>query len=96
MPVFPGGNPAMYKFIQKNMKFPLRGKDNTLAGSVYVTFVVEKDGHVSNVEALKTAFNCRECNEEAIRVVRSMPVWKPGKQNGDPVRVKFNLPIKIN
>ncbi|MCF6171582.1 MAG: energy transducer TonB [Bacteroidales bacterium] len=92
-PEFPGGMSELYVFLQKNVKYPPIAKESGIQGRVFVNFVVEKDGSISNVKVLRGIGG--GCDEEAIRVVKSMPKWKPGKQRGKPVRVSFNLPIKF-
>jgi TonB family protein len=91
MPEFPGGPEAMMKFVTSNVKYPEKAKDEGIAGRVFVSFVVEKDGTVSNVKVLRGIGG--GCDEEAVRVVKSMPKWKPGMQKGKPVRVNFNMPF---
>ena len=93
MPKYPGGNEAMYKFLGENIKYPEKAKKEGIGGRVYVTFVVEKDGTVTNVKVLKGAEE--SLDKEALRVVKMMPKWKPGTQKGKPVRVQYNLPIKF-
>lgn len=88
---FPGGEAEMYKYLGKNMKYPSIAKDNNIQGRVYVSFVVEKDGSITDVKVLRGIGG--GCDEEAIRVVKSMPKWSAGKQRGKAVRVRFNLPI---
>ena len=90
-PEFPGGNDSLYAFIGRNIKYPEAAKKNKIEGRVFVTFVVEKDGQVSSAKILRDIGG--GCGEEALRVVNSMPKWKPGTQRGNPVRVQFNLPI---
>ena len=90
-PEFPGGNDSLYAFIGRNIKYPEMAKKNKIEGRVFVTFVVEKDGQVSSAKILRDIGG--GCGEEALRVVNSMPKWKPGTQRGNPVRVQFNLPI---
>ena len=92
-PSYPGGEEARLKFLQENIKYPEEAKELGIQGKVFVTFVVEPDGSVSNVKVLRGIGG--GCDEEAIRVVKSMPKWVPGKQRGVPVRVQFNLPIKF-
>lgn len=96
MPEFPGGVQALYKYIGNNIKYPNIARENGVEGKVYINFVVEPSGQVSNVKVLRGIG--AGCDEEAIRVVKSLPAWKPGKQRGKPVRVSYNLPIsfKIN
>jgi TonB family protein len=93
MPVYPGGLDAMYAFLGENIKYPEEAKKNGTTGRVFISFVVEKDGSISNIEILRGIGH--GCDEEAIRVVESMPPWTPGKQRGQAVRVRFNLPIKF-
>lgn len=90
-PEFPGGDDSLYAFIGRNIKYPEAAKKNKIEGRVFVTFVIEKDGQVSNAKILRDIGG--GCGEEAIRVVKNMPKWKPGTQRGNPVRVQFNLPI---
>jgi protein TonB len=95
MPTFPGGEAEMMKYIQKNVQYPQVEKEAGISGTCYVTFVVEKDGNITDVKVLRGVSGGPGCDKEAIRVVKSMPNWKPGKQNGREVRVQFNLPIKF-
>ena len=95
MPVFPGGELEMMKYIQKNVQYPQVEKEAGISGTCYVTFVVEKDGSITDVKVLRGVSGGSGCDKEAIRVVKSMPSWKAGKQNGREVRVQFNLPIKF-
>lgn len=90
-PEFPGGDDSLYAFIGRNIKYPEAAKKNKIEGRVFVTFVIEKDGQVSSAKILRDIGG--GCGEEALRVVNSMPKWKPGTQRGNPVRVQFNLPI---
>jgi protein TonB len=90
-PEFPGGDDSLYTFIGRNIKYPEAAKKNKIEGRVFVTFVIEKDGQVSSAKILRDIGG--GCGEEALRVVNSMPKWKPGTQRGNPVRVQFNLPI---
>jgi protein TonB len=93
MPEFKGGAGAMTKYLVESIKYPKTAREKGINGTVYVTYVVEKDGAVSNVKILRGIGG--GCDEEAIRVVREMPNWIPGKNKGKPVRVQFNLPIKF-
>jgi periplasmic protein TonB len=95
MPTFPGGEMEMMKYIQKNVQYPQVEKEAGISGTCYVTFVIEKDGSITDVKVLRGVSGGPGCDKEAIRVVKSMPAWKPGKQNGREVRVQFNLPIKF-
>ncbi len=92
-PVFPGGEEALYRFLSENIKYPQLAWDNAIQGKVYVTFVVETDGSVSNVRILRDIGG--GCGLEAKRVVEMMPKWKPGKQGGKVVRTQYNLPINF-
>ena len=92
-PSFPGGESALFEYLQNNIAYPQMAKESNIQGTVFVTFVVEPDGFISNVKVLRGIGG--GCDNEAIRVVRKMPRWAPGKQRGKPVRVQFNLPIKF-
>lgn len=92
-PSFPGGVEEMYKYLGKAVKYPEMAKDAGISGTVYVTFEVDKEGNIKDVKVLRGIGG--GCDEEAIRVVKAMPKWKPGKQRGKAVRVQFNLPIKF-
>ena len=96
MPQYPGGQIAMLKYIMENIKYPKQIMEEGIQGRVTVSFIVEKDGRVSNVRLLRSVQPLLD--KEAVRVVKSMPKWTPGKQNGKPVRVRFNLPVmfKLN
>ena len=90
-PEFPGGDDSLYAYIARNIVYPEAAKKEKIQGRVFVTFVIEKDGQVSSAKILRDIGG--GCGEEAIRVVKNMPKWKPGTQRGNPVRVQFNLPI---
>lgn len=92
-PEYPGGVEALYKFIQQNLKYPQLAKENNITGRVFVQFVVEKDGSVSNVKAARDIGG--GCGAEAVRVVKSMPKWTPGKQRGKAVRAAYTLPVNF-
>jgi protein TonB len=93
MPEFPGGPQAMMEFIARNMRYPPMARESGIQGRVFVNFVVEPNGSVSNVNVLRGIGG--GCDEEAIRVVESMPRWTPGRQRGKAVRVSFNLPVRF-
>jgi len=93
MPEFPGGEEARTRFLLENIKYPQMARESGIQGVVYVTFVVEPDGSISNVRVIRGIGG--GCDEEAIRVVKMMPKWIPGNQRGKPVRVQFNMPIKF-
>lgn len=92
-PEFPGGEDSLYAYIARNIKYPETAKKEKIEGRVFVTFVIEKDGQVSSAKILRDIGG--GCGEEAIRVVKSMPKWKPGTQRGNPVRFQFNLPVSF-
>ena len=92
-PEYPGGVDALYKFIQQNLKYPQLAKENNITGRVFVQFVVEKDGSVSNVKAARDIGG--GCGAEAVRVIKSMPKWTPGKQRGKAVRAAYTLPVNF-
>ncbi len=93
MPQFPGGEKAMMEYVAKNVKYPQEAKDKEIQGRVFVGFVVEKDGSVSTVKVLRGIGG--GCDEEAVRVVSSMPKWKPGIKDGKPVRVSYMMPLNF-
>ena len=92
-PGFVGGEESRIAYLQQNIKYPEEAKELGIQGKVFVTFVVEIDGSITDVKVLRGIGG--GCDEEAIRVVSSMPKWVPGKQRGTAVRVQFNLPIKF-
>ena len=94
MPSFPGGEDALYYFLKKNLKYPDTAKMNGVTGTVYVTFVVNKEGKVTKAKSEREmGFGL---DEEAVRVINLMPDWNPGMQNGKPVSVYFTVPIYFN
>jgi len=93
MPAYVGGQEAMMSFLAGNIKYPEAAMKKDIQGKVYVTFVVEADGSVTNVKVLRGIGS--GCDEEAVRVVKMMPKWNPGKQAGKAVRVQYNLPIRF-
>jgi TonB family protein len=94
MPKYPGGDEARMQYLQQSIIYPEAARKSGKQGTVYVTYVVEKDGSISNVELLR-GFD-KECDEEALKVVKNMPNWEPGLQRGKPVRVKYNIPIRFS
>ena len=90
-PVFPGGLEALHKFIEENMQYPQIAAENCIGGRVYVQFEVDTDGTVQNPKILRDIGG--GCGEEALRIVRLMPKWKPGRFYGKVVKTTFNLPI---
>ncbi len=93
MPAYPGGDQKLMEFIAKGIKYPQIARETGIQGRVFVGFVVEPDGSVSNVKVLRGIGG--GCDEEAMRVVKSMPKWKPGKQRGKAVRVSYMLPVNF-
>ena len=93
MPEFPGGQIAFDEFLNRNLTYPTMAKENGIQGKVWIGFMVDKLGNISNVEVLKGIGG--GCDEEAKRVVEMMPRWKPGTQDGKPVNVKFRFPINF-
>ena len=91
MPTFPGGETELMKFIRDNLKYPVIAQENGIQGRVILRFVVSKTGAIDNVTVLRSLDPT--CDKEAIRVVKSMPKWIPGKQNGNNVPVYFTLPV---
>ena len=91
MPSFPGGQAALFEFLSKNIRCPVVAEENGIQGRVIVTFVVERDGSITDVRVAKSVDP--SLDKEAVRVTKSMPHWNPGMQNGGPVRVKFTLPV---
>ena len=91
MPEFPGGMLAMIEYLQNNLKYPKDAIKQQVGGRVMVMFVVETDGSLSNVRVARKVFH--SLDTEAVRVVKSMPKWKPGKEKGRLVRVNYTLPV---
>ncbi len=94
MPTFPGGQAALTKFLKKNLKYPTIAVENGIQGRVYVNFIVDKKGNISEMKILKGVDN--SLNQEALRVVQKMPAWEPGEQRGKAVNVSCNIPINFN
>lgn len=91
MPEFPGGMAAWSKFLSKNLQYPNRARDNGVSGRVVVSFIVEKNGEITALKIISgIGFGC---DEEALRVIKKSPLWKPGFQNGKAVRVSYVIPI---
>ncbi|MEI2694578.1 MAG: TonB family protein [Saprospiraceae bacterium] len=93
MPAFPDGDAAMMKYIREHIRYPAIAKENGIEGTVVIQFVVTKDGDIQRVQVARGIGG--GCDEEASRVVKSMPNWKPGKHNGKAVPVSFTLPIRF-
>jgi protein TonB len=94
MPEFPGGEKAFNQYLADSIHYPAAAVENSIQGRVFVSFVVEKDGSVSEAKILRGIGG--GCDEEAMRVIRNMPKWIPGKQRGQPVRVQYTMPIKFS
>ncbi|MDA7729024.1 energy transducer TonB, partial [Flavobacteriales bacterium] len=93
MPEFPGGDLGLMRYIQKNVKYPAIAKEYNITGKVYVSFIVDKKGSVTNVKIVRGVD--KNLDAEAMRVVKSLPKYKPGKQRGKSVRVMFTIPINF-
>ena len=93
MPSFPGGDKALMDFLSNNVKYPVVAQENGVQGRVVISFVVEKDGSITDVRVVRSVDP--SLDKEAARVVKSMPRWIPGKQNGAAVRVKYNVPVSF-
>ena len=91
MPEYPGGDQAMMDFVAKNVQYPQEARDKEISGRVLVSFIVEKDGSIADVKVVKGIGG--GCDEEAVRVVKAMAKWKPGKDKGKPVRVSYTMPF---
>ena len=94
MPLFPGGPSKLFEFLAKNVNYPTEAEKANIQGRVIATFVVEKDGSISNVKVVKSVDPLLDA--EAVRVINAMPNWLPGKQNGKEVRVKYTVPISFH
>ena len=92
-PSFPGGNGALMQWLGQNIHYPAVAEENGIQGRVVVSFVVEPDGSISNVQVVRGVDP--SLDKEAVRVCKQMPKWNPGKQNGQAVRVKYNLPVQF-
>lgn len=93
MASFPGGPASMNQWLSQNIRYPAAAQKNNIHGRVTVTFIVEKDGSISNIEVVRSVDP--SLDKEATRVVKAMPKWNPGKQDGKPVRSKFTLPVNF-
>ncbi|MFW9601392.1 MAG: energy transducer TonB [Prevotella sp.] len=93
MPSFPGGQGALMSYLNSHTKYPVVAQENGVQGRVTVSFVVERDGSITDVHVVRSVDP--SLDREAARVISSMPNWQPGKQNGSAVRVKFNVPVQF-
>ncbi|MFT0160870.1 energy transducer TonB [Bacteroides thetaiotaomicron] len=91
MPDFPGGQKELLSFLSRNIKYPTKAIESKIQGRVIVQFVVNKDGSISNAKIVRSVDP--DLDKEALRVINSMPQWKPGMQKGEPVSVKYTVPI---
>lgn len=92
-PEFTGGENKMYQYIGRHLEFPKQAIKKQISGRVFLSFVIEADGRITNVKVIKSLEE--SCNKEAKRVIESFPKWRPGELNGKAVRVQFNMPIKF-
>lgn len=93
MPSFPGGISGLRTYLNQNIRYPAEAQETCAQGRVVVSFVVGKDGHISDVTVLRSVDP--SLDKEAVRVIRNMPRWTPGKQGGEPVRVRYNVPVSF-
>ncbi len=93
-PSFPGGEDEMRKFISRNVEYPKEARESGIVGTVYIQFIVEKDGTLTNIKVIRGVHE--SLNQEALRVIKLMPKWKPGKQRGKAVRTQFTIPLKFS
>lgn len=94
MPSFPGGQSALMQWLSNNIKYPTVAEENGVQGRVVCTFVVERDGSITNVQVVRGVDP--SLDKEAVRVLRAMPKWNPGTQNGTPVRVEYTVPVTFS
>ncbi|MBO7133900.1 MAG: energy transducer TonB [Bacteroidales bacterium] len=92
-PEFPNGNEGLAKYLSENIKYPKKALKNGITGKVFVQFVIDKSGKVTNVVAVRGVE--KSLDKEAVRVIKAMPKWKPGKKDGQPVNVKYTIPINF-
>lgn len=92
-PEFPNGNEGLTKYLSENIKYPKKALKNGITGKVFVQFVIDKTGKVTNVVAVRGVE--KSLDKEAVRVIKSMPKWKPGMKDGQPVKVKYTIPINF-
>ncbi|HET7819547.1 MAG TPA: energy transducer TonB, partial [Bacteroidia bacterium] len=92
---FPGGDGALMRFLKENINYPSIEKENGIQGKVFLSFIIDKDGSVTNIELFKGLKDGPGCDREAIRVTKLVPKWNPGKHNGNLVKMRFILPISF-
>lgn len=95
IPTYKGGEVAFNSFIRSNLIYPKSAKDANITGICYMNMIVEQNGQISNIRIIKGIRNCLDCDKEALRIVKLMPAWNPATQNGKPVKVQMNIPIKF-
>ena len=93
MPEYPGGIKKLFKYLSKNIKYPKEAKSRNIQGKVIVSFVINRDGTIDEAEVIESVD--KELDAEALRVVNKMPKWNPGKEDGENVRIQYNLPINF-
>jgi len=94
MPEYPGGQAALFEYLSTNVKYPADAEKQKIQGRVLVTFIVNTDGSITDIEVVKKAFPSLDA--EAVRVISGMPKWIPGEQKGKKVRVKYTIPLSFN
>lgn len=93
LPDFPGGKEKLINYLQKHLKVPKKSKQNDVKGRVYVQFVIEKNGQITNIKILRSLNN--ECDNEVIKTISKMPKWSPGEKNNEIVRSYYLLPVNF-
>ncbi len=96
LPQFPGGDEKLIEFVSANIKYPAKAKKKGNVGTSYISFIIKKTGEVADIKTYKGIPGCASCDEEAKRVVKLMPKWIPGKQEGKTVDVQYVLPVKFS
>ena len=94
LPVFPGAQTGLYKFLSENVQYPYKAQQQGMQGKVLVSFVVDKDGSVTEVTVVKPVHKL--FNDEAVRLIRKMPKWEPGMKDGSPIRCRYLLPVNFS
>jgi periplasmic protein TonB len=94
-PEYPNGLVMLYKYLGQNIKYPQNCRDNGIEGTLYIGFIIEKDGSITNVVCKRGHF-CEDYTKNTIELIQAMPKWKPGLIKGKPVRVSYTIPIKIH
>jgi protein TonB len=93
MPEFPGGHTGLFAYFKSNIRYPAIAREEGIEGTVVLKFTITKNGQITDIKVVKSVAG--GCDEEAVRVVKEMPIWKPGKHHGQLVNVSYNLPIKF-